>query len=87
MRASIAMLLLAATLAVGAFAQDGPRLQGRDGGELTQSDIERGATVLVVWASWSPRCRKVNRLATPASSCSAPKGLTPSFPFAPCSRT
>ncbi len=68
MRASIAILLLAATLAVGAVAQDGPRLQGLDGGELTQSDIERGATVLVFWASWSPRCRDIVERVNPIAA-------------------
>ena len=34
-------------------------LSGLDGGQLTTADLERGATLLVVWASWSPRCRDV----------------------------
>jgi thiol-disulfide isomerase/thioredoxin len=42
-----------------ASAQEGTRLSGVSGGELTQSDLDRGSTVLVVWASWSPRCRDI----------------------------
>ena len=44
------------------------RLPGLDGGQLTSGDLARGATVVVVWSTWSPRCRdivpRVNRLAS-----------------------
>jgi thiol-disulfide isomerase/thioredoxin len=26
---------------------------------LTESDLARGTTIIVVWASWSPRCRDI----------------------------
>ena len=62
-------LALALTLA-GALpgpAQRDVRLPGLRGGALTSADLGQGATVLVVWASWSPRCRdiveRVNALA------------------------
>ncbi len=35
------------------------RLPGLRGGQLTSADLSRGALVLVVWASWSPRCRDI----------------------------
>jgi thiol-disulfide isomerase/thioredoxin len=44
----------------GVFAQDEFRLSDLGGGALTSSDLDRGATVLVVWASWSPRGRDIN---------------------------
>lgn len=53
------VVILAALCGPGAFAQDDFRLPGQDGGELTSADLDRGATVLVVWAGWSPRCRDI----------------------------
>lgn len=55
-------LLVAALVAPGvapARAAEGIRLAGLRGGELTQADLERGAVVAVIWASWSPRCRDI----------------------------
>ena len=61
------LVVLASLFSPGAFAQDDFRLPGQNGGELTSADLDRGATVLVVWAGWSPRCRdipeRVNALA------------------------
>jgi thiol-disulfide isomerase/thioredoxin len=61
----VAAALLLAT--AGAFGAERVRLPGLRGGELTSADLDRGATVVVVWASWSPRCRdiveRVNALA------------------------
>lgn len=64
---TVALALLALLPPSNASAQgDAFRLPGYQGGELTTADLDRGATVLVVWASWSPRCRdiveKVNAL-------------------------
>jgi thiol-disulfide isomerase/thioredoxin len=50
--------LLAALAAVPAAAQ-GVDLEGLEGGALRQGDLTRGKTVLVIWASWSPRCRDI----------------------------
>jgi thiol-disulfide isomerase/thioredoxin len=58
---------LAAALAVAAIlaafaearAAQGFRLQGLGGGQLTDGDLAGGTHVLVVWASWSPRCRDI----------------------------
>ena len=42
-------------------------LPGLDREGLTADDLEKGTTLLVVWASWSPRCRgiaaRIDRLA------------------------
>lgn len=42
-------------------------LPGLNGGALTSADLAKGTHVLVVWATWSPRCRdivpRVNELA------------------------
>lgn len=52
---SICLLLgIAGTAPIG--AQEGWRLPGLDGGELTADDVASGSTVLVLWAGWSPRC-------------------------------
>jgi thiol-disulfide isomerase/thioredoxin len=34
-------------------------LQGLRGGRLVESDLARGTTICVVWASWSPRSRGI----------------------------
>jgi thiol-disulfide isomerase/thioredoxin len=57
--AGFAIALGLLVFAAATLAQDGTRLVGMRGEELTQSDLDRGATVLVVWASWSPRCRDI----------------------------
>jgi len=69
-RAAAVLFGIAVLLAVAADAARVPanlRLAGLEGGALTSSDLERGTHVLVVWASWSPRCRdivgRVNALA------------------------
>lgn len=54
--AVLAVLSLAA--AVPAAAQD-LRLQGLRGERLAESDLARGTTIVVVWASWSPRSRDI----------------------------
>lgn len=61
----LAGLSLASTGAVA--AQQNISLPGLGGGALTSGDLASGTHVLVVWASWSPRCRdivpRVNELA------------------------
>ncbi len=52
-----------------ARAQDDVRLPGLRGGQLTSADLAQGTTLVVVWASWSPRCRDiVERVGTLASN-------------------
>lgn len=57
MAAALAVSLLLAT-AMPAPAQDFT-LPGLGGGQLTQANLAQGATILVVWASWSPKCRDI----------------------------
>jgi thiol-disulfide isomerase/thioredoxin len=49
------LLLAAPTLA----ADERTRLLGLEGGQLTGDDLAAGPVIVVVWASWSPRCRDV----------------------------
>lgn len=62
-RLSLALVL--ALLAGPVFAQ-GPVLQGLGGERLTEADLAQGATIFIVWASWSPHSRdvvdRVNRI-------------------------
>jgi thiol-disulfide isomerase/thioredoxin len=48
-------------------AQGGWRLSGIGGESLSEADVGQGATVVVVWASWSPKSRdivaRVNQIA------------------------
>ena len=34
-------------------------LSGLGGERLTDRELQRGATIVVVWASWSPKCRDI----------------------------
>ncbi|MCB1009005.1 MAG: TlpA family protein disulfide reductase [Acidobacteria bacterium] len=55
-----AALVGLAFLAVGvAQAQGRYRLPGLRGGSLSSADLDSGSHVIVVWASWSPRCRDI----------------------------
>lgn len=54
---AVVALTLASLEAVS--AEDGAALSGLDGGRLTESDLARGTTIIVLWASWSPRCRDI----------------------------
>lgn len=69
-RWTVAALVLALSLAVpvsSAFAQD-VRLQGLRGESLTEADLARGTTIVVVWASWSPRSRGIVERVNPLAS-------------------
>jgi thiol-disulfide isomerase/thioredoxin len=58
----VVLALAAAALCCPAssFAQEEAlRLPGYQGGALTNADLDRGTTILVLWASWSPRCRDI----------------------------
>ncbi len=41
--------------------EHGLRLPGLEGGEFKESDLENGDTILIFWASWSPRCRDIKQ--------------------------
>lgn len=42
-----------------AQAQRGRTLPGLSGGQLTSADLAQGTHIIIVWASWSPRCRDI----------------------------
>lgn len=50
---------LLAPLAPAAAQGPGPVLQGLGGERLSEADLAQGATIFIVWASWSPRSRDV----------------------------
>ncbi|MCB1035431.1 MAG: TlpA family protein disulfide reductase [Acidobacteria bacterium] len=37
----------------------GVRLEGLRGEAFREAELEQGSTILVVWASWSPKCRDI----------------------------
>lgn len=53
--AALAALILATAPPLAAQV----RLTGLRGEQLAESDLAQGATIIVVWASWSPRSRDV----------------------------
>jgi thiol-disulfide isomerase/thioredoxin len=65
-RERIAMTLLLAVLVLSAVAAPpasgqgrGFSLEGLSGGQIQQRDLNQGAVIVVVWASWSPRGRDI----------------------------
>jgi thiol-disulfide isomerase/thioredoxin len=70
--------LAAAVLALAALpldAQSGVlRLRGLQGETLTDADLARGTTIVVVWASWSPRCRNLAQRMPAVQAAAAGKG-------------
>ena len=56
---ALAVAALVAALAAAPAAAQGLRLQGLGGEELRESDLASQPTIVVVWASWSPRGRDV----------------------------
>lgn len=69
-RSPVAVLLAVSLALAGALptaAQPQLRLPGLSGGALDEASLAQGATIVVVWAGWSPRCRdivsRVNRIA------------------------
>jgi thiol-disulfide isomerase/thioredoxin len=61
-------MALLAWLPAGAAAQGDIVLRGLGGEQLSEADLAQGATIVVVWASWSPKSRniveRVNQLAS-----------------------
>ena len=58
LRAGALALVLGFLGAAGAVAQ-AFSLPGLNGGSLSEADLSKGNTVVVLWASWSPRGRNV----------------------------
>lgn len=52
-------LLLAVAVAVSAPAADWGDLRSLSGEPVAAAELARGKVILVVWASWSPRCRDI----------------------------
>jgi thioredoxin-like negative regulator of GroEL len=66
-RMAALFLLVSLAGAAPALAQrGGDRLAGLDGGALTVADLSQQDSIVVFWASWSPKCRdiveRLNRL-------------------------
>ena len=59
--------MLLAALAVPLAAQN-IRLQGLGGEQLAEADLVRGTTIVVLWASWSPRSRDIAARVNPLAS-------------------
>ena len=60
--AVVALAFLGGALGAGAApaaSQSMSALPGLSGGSLSEGDLAKGSTVIVVWASWSPRCRDI----------------------------
>ncbi|MEO7793554.1 MAG: TlpA disulfide reductase family protein [Thermoanaerobaculia bacterium] len=57
--AILAFGLLMAVAQVPAGAQQSSSLPGLGGGQLSSGDLAQGTHIIVVWASWSPRCRDI----------------------------
>ena len=43
-----------------AQAQQGGNLPGVGGGQLSAAELAQGTHIIIVWASWSPRCRDIS---------------------------
>lgn len=67
---ALALLAMLATPAAPALAQRAQNvdLQGLRGERLAESDLAKGATIIVVWASWSPRSRDIVARVNPLAS-------------------
>lgn len=58
--AALCFAVLAALAApMAAQPGQGIRLQGLGGEQLGEADLARGTTIVIVWASWSPRSRDI----------------------------
>ena len=57
--AAAALALLLGVASVAPASAQGVRLPGLQGGQLTEGDLAQGATIVVVWASWSPRGKDI----------------------------
>jgi thiol-disulfide isomerase/thioredoxin len=65
-RRALPALAVIAVLALGIFGAaagplgaQGPGLRGLRGESLAESDLSQGTTIIVVWASWSPKSRDI----------------------------
>ena len=56
---ALCLLALALPMTAASAQEQSWRLQGLNGGGLTEADVASGTTIMVVWSSWSPRCRDI----------------------------
>lgn len=65
---ALGALLTLALFPAGSAEAEGLVLPGLAGDRLSEAELDSGVTIVVVWASWSPRCRdigpRVNELAS-----------------------
>lgn len=66
--AVLAVTVLAVSLLSVPASAQGVRLSCLQGSSLSEADLARGATVVVVWASWSPRSRDIVERVNPLAS-------------------
>ena len=52
-------LAAALTASAAPVAAQGIRLSGLRGEHLTEGDMAQGMTIVIIWASWSPRSRDI----------------------------
>lgn len=57
----VAVIFAVLVLPAAQGEESGLRLTGLDGGELLESELEAGDTIVIFWASWSPRCRDIKQ--------------------------
>lgn len=55
----VAILCLAVVAAAVPVSAQNINLQGLGGERLAESDLARGTTIVILWASWSPRSRDI----------------------------
>lgn len=55
----LAFTVVAGAIASPVEAASGGALPGLRGGQLSAADLAQGTHIIVVWASWSPRCRDI----------------------------
>lgn len=56
---AVALAMLSAGGCARKAAAQEITLPGLSGGQLRESELQRGTVIAVVWASWPPRCRDV----------------------------
>ena len=56
--AALCAVLALLTAAMPAAAQ-GVLLRGLGGEQLAEADLAQGATIFIIWTSWSPHCRNI----------------------------
>lgn len=66
--AAVTILLALLASLPGALRAEDVNLSCLGGGRLSDADLARGTTIVVVWASWSPRSRDIAQRVAPLAS-------------------